>query len=67
MTGSASALLTVSGLSRLAARQAQAVSRQQLADLGASRFHIASQLGARRWQLRRDVVRTSEHSRSRSF
>ncbi|MHA7135459.1 hypothetical protein [Oerskovia turbata] len=51
MTGSASALLTVTGLSRLAAGQAHAVTRTQLADLGVSRFHVASQLSARRWQL----------------
>ncbi|GAA3230493.1 hypothetical protein ACFP63_16465 [Oerskovia jenensis] len=51
MTGSSSALRTVSGLARLAARQAHAVTRKQLADLGVDRFHIGSQLSARRWQL----------------
>ncbi|QDW62245.1 hypothetical protein [Oerskovia sp. KBS0722] len=51
MSGSSSALLTVAGLAQLAARQAQVVTRTQLAELGVNRFHVASQLSARRWQL----------------
>ena len=50
MTGRADVLAVVPGLDALAARQHAVCSRHQLAELGVTDDHVASQVAARRWR-----------------